>query len=116
MSLSFDILINAAILAVALFLMVRFGFGYRFMAHAQGHAQTLTHKGPAGDPSPSREDIDPVCGMTVDRSSAISSAVDGRSYYFCSEGCRERFEASPAFYTGATVAAPPQVRRHGCCG
>jgi uncharacterized membrane protein YraQ (UPF0718 family)/YHS domain-containing protein len=34
---------------------------------------------------------DPVCGMTVDRAKAVTAQVDGRSVYFCSEGCREAF-------------------------
>ncbi len=36
---------------------------------------------------------DPVCGMTVDRHSGNPVSVhDGRTYYFCSEHCKERFE------------------------
>jgi uncharacterized membrane protein YraQ (UPF0718 family)/YHS domain-containing protein len=34
---------------------------------------------------------DPVCGMTVDRSSALTLRHDGRTYYFCGQGCRDRF-------------------------
>ena len=37
---------------------------------------------------------DPVCGMTVDPHSAPASAVrDGKTFYFCSLGCRDRFQA-----------------------
>jgi uncharacterized membrane protein YraQ (UPF0718 family)/YHS domain-containing protein len=36
---------------------------------------------------------DPVCGMTVDRSKALSMERGGVTYYFCGPGCRERFEA-----------------------
>ena len=39
-------------------------------------------------------DIDPVCGMAV-ASSSIVSEHQGKSYYFCSENCRETFAASP---------------------
>jgi xanthine dehydrogenase accessory factor len=43
------------------------------------------------------EAIDPVCGMTVDIATArFVTAHAGRTYYFCSAGCRERFAASPA--------------------
>jgi uncharacterized membrane protein YraQ (UPF0718 family)/YHS domain-containing protein len=35
---------------------------------------------------------DPVCGMQVDRRRALRATVGGRSYYFCCEGCRARFE------------------------
>jgi uncharacterized membrane protein YraQ (UPF0718 family)/YHS domain-containing protein len=34
---------------------------------------------------------DPVCGMTVDRAKALSLEADGRTYYFCGPGCRDRF-------------------------
>jgi len=49
------------------------------------------------------EAIDPVCGMTVDVTDARYRSVhDGRTYYFCSAGCLESFQADPARY--ATVA------------
>ncbi len=49
------------------------------------------------------EEIDPVCGMTVDVADARYRTVhDGRTYYFCSAGCLESFESDPARYV--TVA------------
>jgi xanthine dehydrogenase accessory factor len=48
-------------------------------------------------PSPRHEAVDPVCGMAVDVAAARHrSTHEGRTYYFCSAGCRERFEADPA--------------------
>ncbi|HKV41018.1 MAG TPA: heavy metal-binding domain-containing protein, partial [Blastocatellia bacterium] len=48
---------------------------------------------------------DIVCGMTVDPASAASSSThEGRSYYFCSVHCLEKFSANPAGY--ATKAVP----------
>jgi hypothetical protein len=41
---------------------------------------------------------DPVCGMTVDRKTALQSQWEGRTYYFCGPGCKERFESDPARY------------------
>jgi P-type Cu+ transporter len=42
---------------------------------------------------------DPVCGMDVDPRAAKHSADHaGRTYYFCSADCREKFTASPAKY------------------
>ncbi len=42
---------------------------------------------------------DPVCGMQVDeRTAAGSSVFEGNHYYFCSAGCKKKFEASPAAY------------------
>ena len=39
------------------------------------------------------EYIDPVCGMTVVAETADGSfAVDGKAYYFCSNGCLEKFK------------------------
>ena len=35
---------------------------------------------------------DPVCGMTVDRSKALTTVVDGKTLYFCSEGCRQSYD------------------------
>jgi uncharacterized membrane protein YraQ (UPF0718 family)/YHS domain-containing protein len=36
--------------------------------------------------------IDPMCGMTVDRSKALRLEHDGATYYFCGPGCRDKFE------------------------
>jgi YHS domain-containing protein len=41
---------------------------------------------------------DPVCGMTVDRSTAFTSEWRGRTYYFCGAGCKGRFDADPEAY------------------
>jgi uncharacterized membrane protein YraQ (UPF0718 family)/YHS domain-containing protein len=35
---------------------------------------------------------DPVCGMKVDRAQAITRVADGRTHWFCSEGCAASFE------------------------
>lgn len=44
---------------------------------------------------------DPVCGMSVDPSHAAGSVVhDGRTYYFCSQSCRQKFQAEPKRYLG----------------
>lgn len=43
------------------------------------------------------EEIDPVCGMSVEVQGARYRTVhDGRTYYFCAAGCLARFEADPA--------------------
>jgi P-type Cu+ transporter len=42
---------------------------------------------------------DPVCGMTVNPNDAEHvSALDEDSYYFCSAGCKIKFEGNPGFY------------------
>jgi len=46
---------------------------------------------------------DPVCNMTVDESTAtITSAYQGRTYYFCAPGCKREFEEHPEQYVGGT--------------
>jgi YHS domain-containing protein len=43
---------------------------------------------------------DVVCGREVDEQRAArKSDYKGRSYYFCSSDCQQRFEAEPARYT-----------------
>jgi P-type Cu+ transporter len=42
---------------------------------------------------------DPVCGMTVDPARAKAThAHEGKTYYFCCAGCKEKFGAAPAKY------------------
>ncbi len=42
---------------------------------------------------------DPVCGMTVEKSTAeYRSFHDGNAYYFCSAGCKQAFDREPAKY------------------
>jgi uncharacterized protein len=49
---------------------------------------------------------DPMCGMTVDRATALSAEVGGRRYFFCGPGCRARFEAREASADPADPADP----------
>ena len=35
---------------------------------------------------------DPICGKSVDPTDATSTEYKKRRYYFCSSGCKERFE------------------------
>ena len=47
----------------------------------------------------SQEEIDPVCGMTVQPSSAAGShECRGKMYYFCSASCLAKFRANPDSY------------------
>jgi P-type Cu+ transporter len=38
---------------------------------------------------------DPICGMTVDESTALKAEREGRVVYFCCERCRQKFLAQP---------------------
>ncbi|WP_347348306.1 YHS domain-containing protein, partial [Nigerium sp.] len=52
-------------------------------------------------PKTSTRVTDPVCGMAVDPGETEFHAThDGVEYHFCSAGCRDRFVADPASFTG----------------
>ena len=49
---------------------------------------------------------DPVCGMTVDSGAAIEKvAYAGATYYFCSAGCRAKFEKDSVRYASQAARA-----------
>jgi P-type Cu+ transporter len=50
---------------------------------------------------------DPVCGMSVDPATARHRAEHaGETFYFCCNGCREKFAAEPARYLPGPTHAP----------
>ncbi len=52
---------------------------------------------------------DPICGMTVNEASAFHAERDGKTFYFCSDHCRQKFVAAPG-------GAKPESKSGGCCG
>jgi P-type Cu+ transporter len=69
------------------------------MEHSHG-SKAITPEGSA---------LDPVCGMTVDIKTAKHQAdYKSHTYYFCSSGCKTKFQATPTKYldVSAKVAAP----------
>ena len=55
-----------------------------------------THRPTAVAPA---EVLDPVCGMQVDPAKAAgTSQYGGKTYYFCSKGCKTKFDANPTQY------------------
>jgi len=53
--------------------------------------------------------LDPVCGMTVDpATSKHRFDYQGRTYHFCSVGCRTKFAAAPETYLDKSKAAPKE--------
>ena len=53
---------------------------------------------------------DPVCGMNVERAFAkFVSQREGKSYYFCSRSCLEKFEAKPARFLMEPVVAVTSI-------
>jgi Cu+-exporting ATPase len=42
---------------------------------------------------------DPVCGMRLDEAESVGAArYEGRTYHFCSEQCRAKFDADAERY------------------
>jgi Cu+-exporting ATPase len=68
--------------------------------HQHSHAAAMPAAGLAKDP---------VCGMTVDpHKTQHRASFEGQPYYFCSAGCRAKFEADPQKYLNkAQVPAAP---------
>jgi heavy metal translocating P-type ATPase len=72
----------------------------------------------AGRPNPAQQVLqrDPVCGMTVDPATAKhTSQQTGQTVYFCSAGCKTKFEADPSRYPLTkpdNIAQPSQGCTH----
>ena len=72
---------------------------------------------------------DPVCGMPVTEASEHHTEHEEKTYYFCSEGCLNKFLVSPAQYLvkdkseeggccSSKKATAPEAEKktHSCCG
>ncbi len=45
---------------------------------------------------------DPVCGMQVEEQNAAGvSDYKGETYYFCGQGCKEKFDENPEAYANS---------------
>ncbi len=54
-----------------------------------------------GATTPTVDAVDPVCHMPVAANpAALHETVGGRTFYFCSDACREKFTADPQRYAG----------------
>ncbi|MFH1186500.1 MAG: YHS domain-containing protein, partial [Chloroflexota bacterium] len=54
---------------------------------------------------------DPTCGMDVTPETASGlSECKGQTYYFCSMGCKNTFDAEPERYLNKV-----SQHTHGCC-
>jgi YHS domain-containing protein len=96
-SWNYNTFLNIAFLALATLL------GWRFL-RTGGIDMLRAMDGP----SESKSDVatDPVCGMTVNPATAtIKSEHAGRTYYFCSAGCKAAFDKEPSKYVDATQGA-----------
>ncbi len=55
----------------------------------QGGARPHAHAGPVLEGKAK----DPICGMVIDKAGALTSERAGRTYYFCSTGCKLTFDS-----------------------
>ena len=51
---------------------------------------------------------DPICGMTVNPATALHAERDGKTSYFCSAHCQQKFLAAP-------VGVSPEKTSGDCC-
>ncbi len=71
-------------------------------------AEVLTVASPAHNSS---QAIDPVCGMPVHPSTATAHVEhEGSTYYFCCQGCAEKFRANPGKYLGPKATPAPAAK------
>jgi Cu+-exporting ATPase len=73
------------------------------------------HHEDKADPAPNAETAtDPVCGMKVEiKEGARHRDYDGQTYHFCSDGCREKFDADPYFYASGNAEKAGQRAQPG---
>ncbi len=56
---------------------------------------------------------DPVCGMDVDAKTAeFTSIYQGKTYYFCSPGCKRDFDKEPQKYVKAGMQMDEHHHQH----
>ena len=72
-----------------------------------GHEHEHTQLRATGDGAKLAKD--PICGMTVDPSTALSFERDGTTWYFCSQHCRDKFAASSANAAAANSVSGKSV-------
>jgi YHS domain-containing protein len=55
---------------------------------------------------------DPVCGMKVDeKKAAATQEYQGKTYYFCAAGCKEKFSQGPDRF----IRQEKQEKKGCCC-
>lgn len=53
---------------------------------------------------------DPVCDMELKKENAIHAEYEGKTYYFCSEHCKEQFLKDPQKYSKAEKVVDPVAK------
>jgi YHS domain-containing protein len=97
-------------------LFMRFGCGGHVMGHGHGrhsgrHGDDSTGAAGTRGQSPEKA-VDPVCNMSVETKTAKTAAYEGTVYYFCSQSCRDKFEASPQTYAKPSTDTPRNAEHH----
>lgn len=68
-----------------------------------------------GEKKMSEKVKDPVCGMDVDSETAVAKSEHmGKTFYFCSAGCKVKFDQEPMNYMKSEEKQKPTGG--GCCG
>lgn len=86
--------------------------GHERQEHAHQHGEEQMHEHGEEHAQEHGEDtaVDPVCGMKIKKSDAKATYEhNGKTYYFCMEGCKEKFVKNPDNYIkedGEKVTCP----------
>lgn len=76
---------------------------------------THAHKPPAGAAGNSAKAVDPLCGMDVIKAAAkFKSTHEGKEFFFCNAGCKERFDKEPGRYKMGYCGCPDGMPDCGC--
>src|SRR5260370_2735361 len=68
----------------------------------RGFGVTMQSSFPRGDPSTAKTEVpltgelkrDPVCGTFIAAASSVKQIADGKTFYFCSPACRDKYVAT----------------------
>ena len=66
----------------------------------EGKGMSGTMSGQSTSPATTSKVMDPVCGMEVDPATAHKATYSGKTYYFCSEDEKAKFQKNPQQYLG----------------
>src|SRR3954468_15352857 len=73
---------------------------------ATANSTPLSNRSAMPDVS-SEKVTDPVCGMTVQPSKAAGNTdLHGTTHFFCSAGCKRKFDANPGLYFKPSTSSP----------
>lgn len=80
--------------------------------HHHGHG----HHHKSAQESKYSDTVDPVCGMSVPKDQAGKVEYQGQTYYFCSDGCRTRFQQDPAAFIKPVEKSPKSEQQSSGSG